>query len=144
MTFSILSLGEEKRVLPTSLIRNVQWFPQGDRKLFIIGVEPNEILVIMDKNGNKKEIAMGVVESVISPDGKKIAYISRKDGLWIVNSDGSNQVHLLNERGIDIIWSPSSDELLYVLPQKERTLLYSIDIKTKERILLHEEMFPKR
>lgn len=59
----------------------------------------------------------------ISPDGKRIAYISNQSGpfaLWLMNIDGSNQHLLVTKPGVDFFmpaWSPDGGHLVAVACQ---------------------------
>ena len=53
-----------------------------------------------------------------SPDGKKIAFDSDRDGNWeiyVMNADGSNPINLTNNNGVDwySTWSPDGRKIAF-------------------------------
>jgi len=80
---------------------------------------------------------------VFSPDGKKIAFISDRNGyndLFVMNVDGTSQESILHSqigRGLDVIhseghalsWSPDGEKIAFVGERKEKDYLYIISLK---------------
>jgi TolB protein len=66
-------------------------------------------------------------ESVLSPDGKKIAFISNREGgygdVFVMNVDGSQVKRLTYDRGGDSYpsWSPDSRQIVSVQPSQLST-----------------------
>lgn len=63
---------------------------------------------------------------------EKIAFSSNRKGNWdiyVMNPDGSNQVRLTNNRGVDVspVWSPTREEILFVSDRDGVMDLYVID-----------------
>jgi TolB protein len=82
-----------------------------------------------------------------SPDGRKIAYVSNKTGhsvIYMMNPDGSGEERLTDGRHeyIHPTWSPDSSKLVYCSdddlkpPQKNRSEIYSLDLKTRQATAL--------
>ena len=80
-----------------------------------------------------------------SPDSKKIAYLSNKDGhpnIWLVNADGSNDFQLTNNQNKEInlscpLWSADGKQIFYTskneAPDAEgkRVIIWQIEIEAK-------------
>lgn len=80
---------------------------------------------------------------VFSPDGKRIAFISDRNGysdLFVMNIDGTNQKSVLKSRigkSIDVIhseghalsWSPEGEKIAFVGERKQKDYLYIIDLR---------------
>ena len=67
-----------------------------------------------------------------TPKTEKIVFSSNRRGNWdiyIMNPDGSHQVRLTNNRGIDVspVWSPTREEILFVSDREGVMDLYVID-----------------
>ena len=80
-----------------------------------------------------------------SPDGKKIAFASRRDGnseifygnseIYVMNADGSNQTRLTNNPSFDMApcWSPDGKKIAFyslrndVPPEKDERLWYEMN-----------------
>lgn len=63
---------------------------------------------------------------------EKIAFSSNRKGNWdiyVMNPDGSNQVRLTNNRGVDVspVWSPTSEQILFSSDRDGVRDLYVID-----------------
>ncbi len=127
---------------PTRLTNNVPandtwpaWSPDGNKIAFLSGplvTGPFDIYV-MDANGSNqinltKTTAkggwpdFGDVYPAWSPDGKKIAFISWRDAstsdgtdVYVMDSDGSNQVKLTNNPAFDWHpdWSPDGTKIVF-------------------------------
>jgi len=81
-----------------------------------------------------------------SPDGKRIAFISDRNGyndLFVMNADGSNQesiLHLRIGRALDVIhseghaisWSPDGKKIAFVGEKKEKEYLYIINLRKRK------------
>jgi len=85
----------------------------------------------MDANGSNQmnisnnPVVFGVdnsgwqIDPAWSPDGNKIAFVSRRSGfvdIWVMDSDGSNQVNLTNQPTYDAspAWSPDSTKIVFM------------------------------
>lgn len=80
---------------------------------------------------------------VFSPDGKKIAFISDRNGyndLFVMNADGTSQKSILHcriGRSLDVIhseghalsWSPDGEKIAFVGEKKEKNYLYIINLR---------------
>lgn len=80
---------------------------------------------------------------VFSPDGKKIAFISDRNGyndLFVMNVDGTSQksiLHLRISRNLDVIhsegyalsWSPDGEKIIFAGEKKQKDYLYIINLK---------------
>lgn len=80
---------------------------------------------------------------VFSPDGKRIAFISTRNGygdLFVMNVDGTSQKSILKSRigrSLDVIhseghalsWSPDGEKIVFAGEKKEKDCLYIINLK---------------
>ena len=64
--------------------------------------------------------ARNQIAGVYSPDGKRLAYFSNRkgierEGIWVVNADGSDPVQLVQDNRVNILprWSPDGEHLVY-------------------------------
>jgi Tol biopolymer transport system component len=72
-----------------------------------------------------------------SPDGRQIAFVSRRDGdanIYIMNSDGTIQERLVEHSGYDaqFNWSPDGSEIVFVFDRDGNSEIYKMNIYTKE------------
>jgi len=99
------------------------WSPQRSEVMF---EESGEIWFGKPENKEFQKIAEGA-SPTFSPDGIKIAYLG--GGLWIMNSDGSNKMQLVEslERGPTgpLSWSPDGKRILFI---NNFTEVWSIDL----------------
>lgn len=79
-----------------------------------------------------------------SPDGKKIAFMSNRDGDWeiyLMNSDGTGLQQLTKNRASDRFprWSPDGRKIIFHSDRDDNIELYMIDIENLEesRITTH-------
>jgi TolB protein len=68
-----------------------------------------------------------------SPDGKKIVFVSKRDGnreIYIMNSDGSNQTNISNNPSFDIApsWSPDGKKITFTSSRNGNWEIYSIKL----------------
>jgi TolB protein len=65
----------------------------------------------------------------VSPDGKRIAYVSEKD-LFVVDADGTNAVRLTNtpEQETPPVWSSDGKRVLFAVAEKESSTIYSVGL----------------
>jgi len=80
---------------------------------------------------------------VFSPDGKRIAFISTRNGygdLFVMNADGMSQKSILKSRigrSLDVIhyeghalsWSPDGEKIVFAGEKKEKNYLYIINLR---------------
>jgi hypothetical protein len=72
-------------------------------------------IYVMDADGSNGGIVYegSVRMSTLSPDGNKIGF-SRKDGLWVMNVNGSGLQQIVSSDGISsLAWSPDSKQIVY-------------------------------
>ncbi len=92
------------------------WSPDGKKITFARG---SNIYVINVDGTNLKWINDNGSFPAWSPDGKKIAFSSDRDGNWeiyVMDSDGSNEINLTNNPAPDIdpTWSPDGEKIAFV------------------------------
>ena len=105
-------------------VANGRWSPNGD--LIAFSASPANFtapdVYIMRNDGSRQtrltDNPSNDAESSFSPDGKKIAFWSRREGdgdIFIMNVDGTGQVNLTHSPGLDFepIFSPDTDEIAF-------------------------------
>ena len=70
----------------------------------------------------------------VSPDGKKIAFISDRDGnenIYVMDADGTHIVQLTRtaDKKGPPVWSPNGKLLRFLVSEKDLSLIYAIDVK---------------
>jgi Tol biopolymer transport system component len=73
-----------------------------------------------------------------SPDGRKIAFSSNRDGdyeVYIMNRDGSDQKRLTENSALDVgsLWSPDGKKLLFVSNRDGNGEIYSMNVDGSEQ-----------
>jgi len=72
----------------------------------------------------------------VSPDGRRVAFMSTRDGVWdlyVVNADGSNLRRLTEDEHIDGLptWAPDNKTLLFVSNRDGDWGIWAIDVGTR-------------
>ena len=68
-----------------------------------------------------------------SPDGSKLAFVSKRDGneeVYIMDADGSRQTNLTNHAARDwgAAWSPDGSQLAFVTDRDGNFEIYLVDV----------------
>ena len=98
--------------------RHPQWSPDGNKILYVQGSENNEVLCIINADGNSQT---QITEPSLHyrachswcPDGKNIAF-EGDDGLWIVSVSGGNAKRIIQQVS-QPCWSPDGKRLAFFL-----------------------------
>jgi len=106
-------------------------------------------IVIMDENGKNQHILIKVIKEtgkeaslgspICSLDGEKILFIlsynreKEKYSIWVMNTDGTNQVKLISEDSLlgAPIWSPDRSQIAFSSNKTGRYEIYLIDVNKK-------------
>jgi Tol biopolymer transport system component len=128
--------GSGKRRLARSLAGNhsTAWSPDGRKLVFAMQVSGsagvcaragdcnNELFVINADGSGLRRLTRNAVpdgDAVWSPDGRKIAFLSLRDGtgadVFVMNADGSDQRNLTRKPGneVAIAWSPDGRAIVF-------------------------------
>lgn len=122
----------DKPVLPLEVERNVS-FETDEGTWLSVDMAPDGGSIVFDllgdiysldaQGGGAKPLLTGMAfegQSVFSPDGAKIAFISDRGGsinLWIANRDGSEPKQITHDKGLEVFSSPAwapDGERIYV------------------------------
>ncbi|HJU43144.1 MAG TPA: winged helix-turn-helix domain-containing protein [Vicinamibacterales bacterium] len=82
--------------------------------------------------------------AVISPDGKKIAYMSIRRGelpnVWVMNADGSSPIQLTSDDSAEHkpTWFPDSARIGYLTKRSDVGGLWAVDINTRREQLVFD------
>ena len=95
-----------------------------------LGLEPYEITRLTFSPGNDALPAL-------SPDGKKIAFSSKRDGnpeIYVMDADGQNPKRITNYPGLDFMpaFSPDGKSLAYVSDRDGNDEIYLFDLQTQK------------
>ena len=107
-----------------------RWSPVDDRIAYTVWGNSGPQIAIMSVSGARSSFAQptGVANSVPSwsPDGKSIAFSSRRDGdteVYSADADGSNPRRLTNSRGIDVspVYNPATGRRIVFVSDRSGT-----------------------
>lgn len=100
-------------------------FPVAGQQLFLFAANPSgsqpQILLFDSANGSLKALTQGAAantQPAWSPDGKKIAFTTNRDGnneIYVMNADGTSPVNLTRNPGDDNYpaWSPDGAKIVF-------------------------------
>lgn len=117
-------------------VRKPTFHPSGARVAFAIpSATGQEIASVNRECKDRQRIATGGINSwpTYSPDGKKIAFCSSRDGdfdLFVADSDGSNPKKVLKLPGMQThpAWSPDSKRIAFASNHGDNQDLYVVNI----------------
>lgn len=109
--------------------------PEGDSEIFSVRIDGTD-LAQLTKN------AEADFQADFSPDGKKIAFVSRRNfapGIYTMKADGTQQKK--RSRGPAVVfqspsWSPDGDRIAFVSDQDGPLNIYTMDANGKEQVRL--------
>jgi Tol biopolymer transport system component len=92
-----------------------------------------------DGTGKKHVLARrGASKPEWSPNGRKITFV-RKDGIYVMNADGSGQVRLTS-RGDEPVWSPDGHQIAFTIwsgpPELAGIWIMNADGSNQQRVLV--------
>lgn len=76
----------------------------------------NDGIYVMDADGSNRRRVYegGVFRAALSPDGNKIAFVIKENGLWVMDASGGGIWKLVDSRGIlNCAWSSDSNRIVY-------------------------------
>lgn len=67
-----------------------------------------------DGSSSRRVYEGGVFRAALSPDGNKIAFVIKENGLWVMDANGGGIRRLLDSRGVlNFGWSSDSSRIVY-------------------------------
>jgi len=123
-----------------STVRGMGSLSQGEKVIFLYDVsEMEEMLIVLNTDGSGKvELGRGDITAYkVSPDEKKVAYGLRKNGLWIVNLDGSSRQQLTMEEVYETEWI-KNNEIVYVSFDEKNTKINVYNLTTNTNRVVFE------
>ena len=131
--------------------REVAWSAKGDRVAWISDASGEEEIYVGDplQKSAATKVTSGsttrLYQPLFSPDGSRIAYGDSEARIFVVDSDGSNQRQVADDRGYpqhDFSWSPDSRWLAYSMANSNGyRSLYIWDSKSGKSQRVSGEMF---
>lgn len=131
--------GERPILLPKPLrsrVRDVSWFPDGERLLFAAAMSRQAPLTLWSFSifdGAARELWQGA-DAAVSPDGTTLAFTERPEGgseLFLRNISGGEARRVAGD-GVDRFysptWSPDGKRLAYIRKSKLRSTIESIPV----------------
>ena len=140
---------------------NPSWSPDGKRIVFssnrdghvIAGIPTYEIYVMDADGGNQQRLTNNRHNDdhpSWSPDGKRIVFDARRNGhfrndLWgitseiyVMDTDGRNQLNLTNNRSNDWSpsWSPDGKRIVFTMSDENGTEIYVMDADGRNQLNL--------
>ena len=120
---------------------DVRWWPDGSRLIFACDRtdSPGNMLDICEINtdgGGERRVLfhrMHDASPVVSPDGKRIAFVASSDGnreIYLMNSDGSGLVRLTRNTADDHApkWSPGGKKLMFISDRGGTFAIYEVGV----------------
>ena len=97
---------------------------------------PDEIYVMNADGSNPTRLTNNPArdtEPAFSPDGTKIAFVSRRDNnyeIYVMNTDGSGQTNLTNDSADDVnpTWSPDGTEIAFLSNRDGSVQVYVMNV----------------
>ncbi len=94
-------------------------------KIFVMNADGSDQVLLTDNSIDDESPKW-------SPDGKKLAFVSTRDGnpeIYVINSDGTNLVRLTNNKTYDLMpaWSPDGTKIAFRADRDGNPEIYSMN-----------------
>jgi len=117
-------------------VRRPSIHPKGERVCFAIPSANGQEIVSVGRDGkDRKTLTSGGINNwpSYSPDGKRIAFCSSRDGefdLYVMNSDGSEVKRVIKLEGMQLrpCWSPDGKRLAFTWNREGNYDIYAINL----------------
>ena len=117
-------------------MRRPSFFPDGSRIVISLPESNGQQIATINNQGKDKKLLTATGFNswpAVSPDGKKIAFGSNRDGdyeIYVMNADGSNVRRVTNhaERDDHACWHPDGRRLAFVGERGGRFDLYLVEV----------------
>ena len=130
---SLSADGKRLAFAGTSLESQIWWLPVSPD-----GVPTGDAKPLTSDTSRRNSLAM------ISPDGRKIAYMSIRQGelpnVWVMNIDGSGAMQLTSDDTADHKphWFPDGKRIAFLTKRGQKAGLWSVDIETRREQLVFD------
>ncbi len=129
--------GTEPVLLTTVPVDHVGgWSPKGNAVVFSVTTAGEQGVWVRNPDGVNefRRTEQEDFEPVWSPDSKRIAFLSSRDGspeLYVMLADGTEQMRLTNNSAPEykVSWSPNGKRLLFVSERDGNAEIYVTDVK---------------
>ncbi len=119
-------------------VLSLTWSPDGQKIAFDfvpterLKLHVMDIYVLALGGGGMQQIAEGGVQPAWSPNGKRIAFASNRDGnseIYVMNADGSDAQRLTNHKAEDLFpaWSSEGNKIAFVSNRDGNYQIYVMD-----------------
>ena len=113
-TIEVLRGGTAIGTAAFTVLRGVlfETFRDGNLEIYVMNPDGTQPINLSDDPGSDSGASW-------SPDGTRIAFVSRRDGdseIYTMDADGSNQTNLTRREGSDYfpVWSPDGNQIAYM------------------------------
>jgi WD40 repeat protein/PKD repeat protein len=124
---SYAALGDEKLTFVRDTVQG--------KEIYVMNVDGSDVARLTENNTDDLDVAW-------SPDGRKIAFASNRDGnyeIYVINIDGTNHVRLTSDKAADVqpAWSPDGSKIAFVSDRDGIHTIYimNADGGSEKRIL---------
>lgn len=129
--------GSERRLIQNTNLRimSPSWSPNNQQiGVFYSAIDSSGIgITNLDGSGfrslSREELGNTIQSLSFSPDGNKIAYTTKGESIYLINSDGSNRQRLIDSNAISPKWLPDSSGILFLIRSLTRENEWDVAIK---------------
>ncbi len=99
----------------------------GNWEIYLVQPGSGELKQLTDNNASD-------TEPIWAPDGKRIAFVSDRDGIpdvWVMNTDGTEPKQLTKKTGgTQLRWSPDGSKIAFVAAKVNKDQIHTVEVAT--------------